>query len=199
LNAAGALAAVSNALMREMKFAYRRSDDARLHFMNDVELQPISISDLSQGRLGEALLALNNAHARELSWLEPERFEHLVSQAFVARRIGISDAFLLALNQDASYDSPNFLWCRARYRRFLYVDRIVVAAAARGRGYARRLYEDLFARAAETAYERILCEVNVDPPNPISDAFHASLGFSEVGQRDLGTRTVRYLSRPATV
>jgi predicted GNAT superfamily acetyltransferase len=27
-----------------------------------------------------ALLALNNAHARELSWLEPERFRHLVQR-----------------------------------------------------------------------------------------------------------------------
>jgi uncharacterized protein len=35
-----------------------------------------------QGQLlAKTLLALNNAHAQELSWLEPERLRHLVEQA----------------------------------------------------------------------------------------------------------------------
>jgi hypothetical protein len=38
----------------------------------------------------------------------------------------------LAFDQHARYDSPNFLWFGARYPRFVYVDRIVVAASARG-------------------------------------------------------------------
>src|SRR5665647_2352932 len=97
--------------------------------------------------LGKALLALNNAHAQQLSWLEPERLQHLVEQAFLARRIGNLDAFLLALDQDADYDSPNFRWFRTRCPRFVYVDRIVVASSARGRGCARRLYDDLFGHA----------------------------------------------------
>jgi predicted GNAT superfamily acetyltransferase len=43
----------------------------------------------------------------------------------------------------------------------------------------------------------IVCEVNLDPPNPASDAFHAALGFAEVGTAviDNGDKTVRYLSR----
>ncbi|MBW8903826.1 MAG: GNAT family N-acetyltransferase, partial [Bradyrhizobium sp.] len=64
--------------------------------------------------LGKALLALNNAHAQELSWLEAERLEYLIGEAFLARRIGRLDAFLLAFDQDARYDSPNFIWFRAR-------------------------------------------------------------------------------------
>jgi uncharacterized protein len=64
--------------------------------------------------LAKTLLALNNAHAQELSWLEPERLAHLVEQAFFARRIGNLDAFLLAFDQDAHYDSPNFLWFCSR-------------------------------------------------------------------------------------
>lgn len=147
--------------------------------------------------LGRLLLALNNAHARELSWLEPERLGHLVSSAFLARRIGNVDAFLLAFDQDARYDSPNFLWFRSRYARFVYVDRIVVAPAARGRGLARVLYDDLFAQAARSGHDRVTCEVNSMPPNPASDAFHAALGFSEVGTGvlDASGKTVRYLER----
>jgi predicted GNAT superfamily acetyltransferase len=38
------------------------------------------------------------------------------------------------------------------------------------------------------------------PPNPASDAFHAALGFAEVGSARLfdGMKTVRYLARPLT-
>src|SRR3979409_234249 len=139
--------------------------------MSDQPLQPVTSAEASPATsLGKTLLALNNEHARELSWLEPERLEHLVSQAFLARRIGNFDAFLLAFDQAAQYDSPNFLWFRSRYPRFVYVDRIVVASSARGRGHARRLYLDLFEQAVRAGHERVVCEVNAQPPNPESDA-----------------------------
>jgi predicted GNAT superfamily acetyltransferase len=170
--------------------------------MADGDLHSITRTDASPtARLGKALLALNNADAAQLSWLEPERLEYLVGQAFLARRIGETDAFLLALDQSADYDSPNFLWFRSRYPRFVYVDRIVVAASARGRGYARRLYHDLFEHALKAGHERVACEVNISPPNPESEAFHAALGFVEVGTADVynGSRTVRYLSRALSI
>src|SRR5260370_6923508 len=113
--------------------------------MTDVELQAITGVDASlTAPLGETLLVLNNAHAQELSWLEPERLQHLVKQAFLARRIGNLDAFILALDQDARYDSPNFLWFRARYSRFVYFDRAVVASSPPGPGCPRHPYLDLF-------------------------------------------------------
>lgn len=150
-----------------------------------------------EGAGGRALLALNNVHALELSWLEPDRLSKLVAEAFVARRVGLADALLLAFDQDADYDSVNFLWFRARFDRFVYVDRVVVADAARGRGLARRLYDDLFAAARAAGHARIVCEVNSDPPNPASDAFHAALGFVPVGAAQIhgGEKTVTYLER----
>jgi predicted GNAT superfamily acetyltransferase len=165
--------------------------------MNDREMHSVAASEIASGQpLGEVLLALNNAHAQALSWLAPERLEYLVGQAFMARRIGNFDAFLLALDQDADYDNPNFHWFRARYPRFVYIDRIVVASSARGRGYARRLYDDLFEHALRAGHDRVVCEVNSSPPNPESDAFHAVLGFVVVGAASVygGSRTVRYLS-----
>ena len=162
-------------------------------------MKPISIEieQLKAGAaVGQALLNLNNAHAVELSWLDPERFRHLVRNAFVAWRVGPARALLLAFDQSANYDSPNFLWFRARLPRFVYVDRVVVAAEARGRGLARDLYGALFDTAARAGHERVVCEVNSDPPNPASDAFHAALGFTEMGARVLhGGKTVRYLVR----
>jgi uncharacterized protein len=147
--------------------------------------------------LEPVVLALNNRHAEELSWLEPEELSHLVAQAFYARRIGTVEAFLLAFDQDADYGSPNFLWFKARYPRFVYVDRIAVAESARGRGHARRLYHDLFDVAARNGHDIVVCEVNSDPPNPGSDAFHAALGFLEIGQARIhgGEKAVRYFAR----
>lgn len=149
-----------------------------------------------------AVLALNTAHAAETSLLDEVALRALIEQAFLAATVTGPDglaAFLIALDQDATYASPNFRWFQARYPRFVYVDRIVTAPAWRGRGLARALYEDLFARAQAAGHARIACEVNRLPPNPGSDAFHAALGFSEAGTAAIhgGSKTVRYLLREA--
>jgi uncharacterized protein len=153
--------------------------------------EPIRTADLA------AVLALNNAHAAELSWLEAAALDSLISEAFHARRIGALDAFIIVLDETASYRSPNYLWFRARRKRFVYVDRIVVASHARGRGLARILYNELFEAAKSAGHGIVCCEVNSDPPNPASDEFHASLGFVEVGEAILpgGEKSVRYFER----
>ena len=82
------------------------------------------------------VLALNNGHAVELSWLEPGELYALLGQAFYARRVGKVDAFLLAFDQDATYDSPNYRWFCERYPRFVYVDRVVVTSTSEVYGTA---------------------------------------------------------------
>lgn len=141
------------------------------------------------------VLGLNQAHETETSPLTPARLAAMVDAAFYARAAEAPGAFLLAFDQAAAYDSPNFLWFRERFERFVYVDRIVVAGTHRRRGLARALYDDLFAVARAAGHERVVCEVNSDPPNPGSDAFHAALGFETVGEARLEGRgkTVRYL------
>jgi uncharacterized protein len=145
-----------------------------------------------------AILALNEAHAVETSSLTPAMLEALLAQAF---HVGLAargrDAFLIALDQDAISSSPNFQWFKSRYKRFVYVDRVIVAPARRGRGLARGLYEELFAAAAAAGQRLIGCEVNVEPPNPASDELHEALGFSEIGRGTLagGEKVVRYLMK----
>ncbi len=143
------------------------------------------------------VLTLNREHETELSPLTPLRLKELVAVAVYAKALDPQAAFLLAFDQDASYDSPNFLWFQDCRTRFVYVDRITVSPEQRGRGHARTLYDDLFASALALGHERIVCEVNSDPPNPGSDAFHAALGFREVGRAELADRgkSVRYLER----
>lgn len=152
---------------------------------------PISSDDLAP------VLALNNAHAAQTSFLDEVALNALLNEAFYARRIGALDAFLIGFDEAADYDSPNFLWFRSRYPNFVYVDRIITAPEARGKGCARALYEDLFEMTRASGRLTVCCEVNVDPPNPGSDAFHEALGFNEVGGAAIhgGQKTVRYLTK----
>ncbi len=150
------------------------------------EIQPITPAHSS------AVLELNTRHENELSPLDAVRLAGLVDASYLAGVVGDADAFLIAFDETSSYDSPNFIWFRERYPRFAYVDRIAVAEHARGRGLARLLYEALFAKARADGHGIITCEVNLDPPNPASDAFHAALGFREVGTAGYGQKIVRY-------
>lgn len=142
------------------------------------------------------VLSLNTAHEADLSPLTLPRLARLSEAAFAARVADPAAAFLLAFDQDADYDSPNFLWFRARYDRFVYVDRVAVSDAHRRKGLAAALYDDLAQAAREVGHTRIVCEVNSDPPNPGSDAFHAARGFRPVGDALLEDRgkSVRYLA-----
>lgn len=146
-----------------------------------------------------ALTTLNNHHARETSLLSEEQFVNMIQMAFYARGFGPAltpAALLIAFDQKAPYENPNFQFFRGRHRRFIYVDRLITASHARRGGLARRLYGDLFLRAAEAGLRVVGCEVNLDPPNPASDAFHAGMGFVEVGRALLENgKTVRYLER----
>jgi predicted GNAT superfamily acetyltransferase len=139
-------------------------------------------------------LDLNNRHAMELSLLTLDGFEKLIARANYAKWCPGETGFLIALDERADYPNPNFEWFRARFAQFVYIDRVVVDEAHRGQGLARRLYEDLFKTIDRSL---VVCEVNLVPPNPASDAFHARLGFSAVGSALLADRqkTVRYLGK----
>ena len=141
------------------------------------------------------ILELNNANARETSPLDPERLARMIAAARVATVVEPAIAFLLAFDQRADYDGMDFIWFRERFDSFLYVDRVIVADAHRRFGLGRLLYEDLFRRAERLGHRRVTCEVNVQPPNPVSDAFHAKLGLTEVGRASRSDRSVRYLLR----
>ncbi len=145
----------------------------------------------------EALLALSNAQEREIGIFSRAAISELVGLSFRTRMTRARDAFLIALAERAPEIAPNYRWFAERFDRFVYVDRVVVAEYARRKGLARLLYDDLLEAAAAAGHVRVCCEVNIDPPNPTSDAFHAALGFAEVGRACLPDRrkSVRYLMR----
>lgn len=135
-----------------------------------------------------AILALNQAFVAVLSPLDHARLATLhVAAAWhrVIEHHGVVEAFLLAFREGADYDGANYHWFAERYRRFLYVDRIVVSATAQACGCGRRLYDDLGARAARDRVPLITCEYDIEPANPSSARFHERRGFHEVGRRQL--------------
>jgi uncharacterized protein len=135
----------------------------------------------------DMILALNALHETETSPLTRERLTQMLNQAFYSEAAGGgSDGYLISFDQDADYDSANFHWFKTRYPRFVYIDRVVVAAHARGRGIASRFYEALFDRARSAGHSQIVCEINLLPANPGSLAFHKTFGFFEVGRGDVG-------------
>ncbi|MGA8260114.1 MAG: GNAT family N-acetyltransferase [Arenicellales bacterium] len=107
------------------------------------------------------------------------------------RRGSETAAFLLAMNEQADYDSPNFLWFRDRYPRFVYIDRVVVSAAHRRSGLGASLYQDIAQWAGERA-PILACEVNLRPSNEPSLRFHERQGFTPVGTQNTerGHKTV---------
>jgi predicted GNAT superfamily acetyltransferase len=145
-----------------------------------------------------AVLELNNAHAVETSFLTPDQLAALHRASCVALVIGAApSAFVLSLHEGADHEGANFAWFRSRRRRFLYVDRIVVAPQARGLGLAGQLYAAVFAAAADSGRDLVCCEVNSRPPNPISERFHSRRGFFVLGEADTpdAAKTLRYMGR----
>lgn len=118
--------------------------------------------------------------------------------AFYARGINHgATAFLIALDQNAPYLNLNFSSFKEHRESFVYIDRIIVAPSARGQGLTKLLYGDLCGVAWKAGQNHVVCEVNIDPPSPGSDALHLAMGFREVGKAAIysGTKTVRYYEK----
>lgn len=106
--------------------------------------------------------------------------------ALVAEDGGAVAGFCLVLAPGADYGSGNYLWFSERYDEFIYLDRIAISPSFQRRGLGRAMYAEVERLAAECrpAATDFTLEVNLRPRNDTSLAFHASLGFVEVGQRE---------------
>jgi uncharacterized protein len=139
-------------------------------------LRPITPADRA------AVLAWNDAHVDLLSPLDEDRLTELMDladQACVIVHEGRDVGFVLTFAAGSPYDSPNYLWFTERYPAFVYLDRVVVDPSVRRAGIASRVYDDLEAQAALTA--PVLClEVNLEPPNEPSLAFHRRRGYLDL-------------------
>jgi predicted GNAT superfamily acetyltransferase len=145
-----------------------------------------------------AILELNSEWEHFTSPLDTDSLADLHAQAAyhrVAIRDGKVVGFLLALREGADYSSPNYVWFDRRGGNFLYIDRVIVSGEAQGRGIAADLYDDVFEFARASGIERLVCEVNHEPPNEPSRRFHEKLGFSQLATQWVseGTKEVSLL------
>ncbi|MEZ5203021.1 MAG: GNAT family N-acetyltransferase [Acidimicrobiales bacterium] len=115
--------------------------------------------------------------------------------AWAADVDGALAGFVLLLEPGVDYPSRNYAWVSERFEDFLYLDRVAVAADHRRRGVATAIYDAVEGLAARSGRPVIL-EVNVDPPNHASLAFHLARGYEPLG--DLAHpegKTVRFFQR----
>jgi predicted GNAT superfamily acetyltransferase len=146
-----------------------------------------------------AVLALNARDVDVLSPMDEARLGWILRRC--AAPLVVEDdegvlGFCLAIDAGTDYDGDHYAWFAARYASFLYLDRIAVSDRARRRGVGSLLYDACEDRAR--AAGRMLCEVNVQPLNAVSMAFHASRGYVEVQRRPAdptGTKMVAMLAK----
>lgn len=143
----------------------------------DVQLRPVTEAD------HDDVLALNLAEVVKLAPMDQPRLVELQGWADrfdVIEVDGGFGGFVVTVAPGTAYDSENYTWFGERYDRFYYLDRVVLHPHVRRRGVGGRVYDELESVAA--AYGRLALEVNLEPPNPGSLAFHAGRGYAEVGR-----------------
>lgn len=140
------------------------------------------------------VLDLNERHAHLTAPMDEQRLDYLreVGTVEVIRHDGAFAGFVVTMAGDAAYDSGNFRWFAERYDEFGYLDRIVIHEDFRRRGLAGRVYDEIEARTARQA-PLLALDVNSDPPNVESLAFHAARGYEQVGERDFRDHRVALL------
>ena len=160
----------------------------------------VTIRDAAQA--DEAfILALNAASTPAVGEMDASEYREIATQAhrvLVAEAGGVPAGFMILFRPGSAYPSDNFGWFEEQFDSHLYIDRIAVSKAAWGAGVGRALYEEAMRIAAELGEKRLTAEVNEQPPNPESMAFHAKLGFRHLLSRTsprLG-KVVAMLERP---
>jgi uncharacterized protein len=146
-----------------------------------VAIRPIEPADLGR------ILEINQANVPEVGSVDADRMASLLQMSPIALAVELDTAivgFCLVMPSDAPYESVNYRWFTQRYDDFMYLDRVAFDAEAQGRGLGTRLYAEVDRRMVESGANHLALEVNVDPPNEPSLAFHARRGFAEVGQQD---------------
>ena len=150
----------------------------------------------------EALVAINDGAYPAVPITPVDEFAELLRMGDFVLVVddGSPAGFLLTMSPGLDYASENYRWFSARSSAFLYIDRIVLAPRVQGLGLGRRLYEAAFEAARDRGASELFAEVNLEPPNPGSLAFHARMGFERIGEQPTkdGAVVVALLAAPVT-
>ena len=131
-----------------------------------------------------AILAINAAGQPGVAPLTSHELDAISARrtrCWIAEDAGRVSGYLIAYAAGDVYDGEEFAWFQREYASFLYVDQIAVAPAYQHRGVGAALYRAAVEYAVAHSFPLLTCEVNLEPPNPVSLRFHHALGFREVG------------------
>jgi len=160
----------------------------------------VTVRDAARGD-EDFILALNAASTPAVGDMSAQDYREIATQAhrvLIAEAGGVPAGFMILIRPGSAYPSDNYGWFEEQFDNHLYIDRIAVSKAAWGAGVGRALYEEAMQVAAALGEKRLTAEVNEEPPNPESMAFHAKLGFRHLVSRTsprLG-KVVAMLERP---
>ena len=136
----------------------------------------------------DRVLEINQQNTPEVGSIDADRLAFLIDESAIALAAEVANdvvGFALVLPPGSTYDSVNYRWFADRGDDIMYLDRVAIDAGHRRLGLGRALYTSVFdvISAQHASMTRLGLEVNVDPPNPGSMAFHQGLGFAEVGRQ----------------
>ncbi|MFT5222527.1 MAG: putative GNAT superfamily acetyltransferase [Glaciecola sp.] len=133
------------------------------------------------------IIAANNANIPAVSNLDADIAKKLLDAAdiaLVAEVEGAFAGFIFALPDGLDdFSALNYRWFEENLDSWLYVERVVVADGNQGRGIGRKFYDHLMER---TDRRHLVSEVNTNPRNDASLAFHDRFDFEPIGELTYG-------------
>ncbi|GAA1476612.1 hypothetical protein GCM10009623_10580 [Nocardioides aestuarii] len=158
--------------------------------MSDSVLRPLGPGDVDD------VVALNDRFVHLTAPMPHERVREMAETGTVEVIVhgGRFAGFVITAMSGSGFASENFDWFAGHYDDYCYLDRIIVHEDVRRAGLGRRVYDEIEARAAR-AVPVLTLEVNIDPPNEPSLAFHAGRGFEQVGERFITDHTVGMMAK----
>ena len=88
----------------------------------------------------------------------------------------ILTSFAIVMDESSTYKSPNYLYFKNKFPKFLYVDRIAVTQKHQRKGIGSLIYSEIFQLGIKMNAP-ICCEVNTKPLNQKSLNFHKKNNF----------------------
>lgn len=155
----------------------------------------MNVSDLDR------VLEINAANVPDVGAADPAHIRHLFDESSIALVCEITDeqrssvgnsvgngagiaGFCILFAPGADYDSINYQWFAEHHPGSMYLDRVAFDDRFQGQGLGTQMYTEVERLIGEQHPDVSLftLEVNIDPPNEPSLAFHRKLGFTEVGR-----------------
>jgi predicted GNAT superfamily acetyltransferase len=134
----------------------------------------------------DSILGINAAGAPNVALVDRTELLRLTSMSgvfVVAETPAGIVGYLLAMSSSANYDGEEFQHFRAALEQpFLYIDQVAISPDARRSRVASDLYSYVEGVCRLRDTRMLCCEVNLDPPNPVSLRFHEKRGFSRFGE-----------------